>query len=195
MLFRSEGLLAALRTRILSVFELPDAAKVAVDVRIAAAEALGRGGDPRLPGDNFLEVPGTGKRVEARIPPGVDIGSRVHLPLEATIDVNLLVQVQPHQRFRRTGNDLHVTTRVPVEDLVLGGEAMVPTIKSTVALRIPPGTQAGQVFRLGGRGMPHLGNPTVLGDLYATVEALLPQHLSDEERKAFELLRKRRETK
>lgn len=142
-----------------------------------------------------LEVPGTGRRVEARIPPGVDTGSRVHLPLEATIDVNLVVQVQSHPRFRRTANDLHVTTRVPVEDLVLGGEAMVPTLKSTVALRIPPGTQAGQVFRLGGKGMPHLGNLTVLGNLYATVEALLPQHLSDEERMAFELLRKRREAK
>ena len=140
----------------------------------------------------LLEVPGTGKRVEARIPPGVDTGSRVHLPLDPTVDVNLVVQVQPHARFRRAGSDLHVTTRVPVEDLVLGGEALVPTLKGTVALRIPPGTQAGQVFRLGGQGMPHLNTPATRGDLYATIEALLPQQLSDDDRKAFERLRQRR---
>ena len=55
-----EALYKKLRDRILPIFEREGAAKVPVKTRIEAAEALGRGGDPRLEGDNFIEVPGTG---------------------------------------------------------------------------------------------------------------------------------------
>jgi DnaJ-class molecular chaperone len=73
---------------------------------------------------------------------------------------------------------------------VLGGEAQVPTVTGSVRLKIPEGTQNGQVFRLKGHGMPHIGKPDERGDLYATVEVQLPRALTKEQRQHYEALAK-----
>ena len=65
---------------------------------------------------------------------------------------------------------------------MLGGEAQVPTITGAVRLKIPEGTQNGQVFRLKGHGMPAVGKPDDRGDLYATVDVQLPRSLTKEQR-------------
>jgi len=70
---------------------------------------------------------------------------------------------------------------------VLGGEAQVPTLKGKLALKIPPETQNGRVFRLTGQGMPHLRGSS-RGDLLAKVKVVLPTELSKEEKKLFEQL-------
>ena len=80
--------------------------------------------------------------------------------------------------FERNGGDLHTKVAVPVTTAVLGGEAQVPTITGSVRLKIPEGTQNGQVFRLKGHGMPQVGKPDDRGDLYATVEVQLPRALT-----------------
>jgi DnaJ-class molecular chaperone len=77
----------------------------------------------------------------------------------------------------------------------LGGEATVPTLTGKVALKIPPETQNGQVFRLGGRGMPRLNNPDQKGDLLARVKVVLPKGLSPEERQLFQRLKELRSVK
>jgi molecular chaperone DnaJ len=63
----------------------------------------------------------------------------------------------------------------------------VPTPKGKLALKIPPETQNGRIFRLAGRGMPHLGKSTQ-GDLMAKVSVVLPTRLSDEEKGLFRQL-------
>ena len=74
---------------------------------------------------------------------------------------------------------------------VLGGEAEIPNLAGRpIRLRVPSGTQNGQVFRLKGKGMPVVGKPSEFGDLYATVEAELPRELSPEERSHYEALAK-----
>ncbi|HZA23348.1 MAG TPA: DnaJ C-terminal domain-containing protein, partial [Dehalococcoidia bacterium] len=69
------------------------------------------------------------------------------------------------------------------------GEITVPTLRSRVALTIPPETQNGQRFRLAGQGMPGLNQPGSRGDLYATVKVKLPTGLTPEEKALFQQLK------
>jgi len=141
---------------------------------------------------------GHARSVDVRIPPGVKDGSRVRAAGEgesgtsggAAGDLYLRVHVLPHQVFERKGNDLHSRVGVPVTTAVLGGEAQVPTITSPVRLKIPEGTQNGQVFRLKGHGMPVVGKPGERGDLYATLDVHLPRSLSKEQREHYEALKR-----
>lgn len=135
-----------------------------------------------------------GRRLEVKIPPGVDNGSKVRVAsgaAEGGSDVHLLVSVRPHSKFERKGKDLYVDVPVPLTDAVLGGEVEVPTIKGgKLALKIPPETQNGRSFRLSKQGMPVLHKKDERGDLFARVRVVLPTNLSEKERKLFEELRK-----
>lgn len=134
------------------------------------------------------------RRLEVKIPPGVRDGSRVRVAGEGgagpagTGDLYMVVSVRRHERFERRGDDLHTEVDVPLTDAVLGGEVPVPTLTSRVMLKVPPLTQNGRSFRLGGLGMPHLSG-SGKGDLYARVKVKLPDQLSDREKKLFEELR------
>lgn len=131
-----------------------------------------------------------GRRLEVKIPAGVDTGSRVHIPAGGGDgDFFLSVTVIDHPKFERKGRDLYSEVEVPVEDLVLGAEATVPTLTGRVALTIPPGTQNGRRFRLAGQGMPELNKSGNKGSLYATVKAVLPSDPSPEEVELFRKLR------
>lgn len=129
------------------------------------------------------------QRIEARIPRGVSTGSRVRLANQgrlngtsgATGDIYLHIQVQPHPRFEREGNDLRIDVPVDIYTAAVGGETRVATLDGTVMLKIPPRTQADKVFRLRGKGMPRLNRPDERGDLYARVKLVLPEVLSDSE--------------
>ena len=137
------------------------------------------------------------KRLEVRIPAGVDNGSRVRIAGKGQPggagappgDLYLVISVKPHPQFRRKGDDLIVDVNVPLTTAVLGGEIQVPTLKGTkLALRIPPETQNEQVFRLSGQGMPHLGTGT-RGDFLVNVKVVLPKGLSAEEKALFNKLK------
>jgi DnaJ-class molecular chaperone len=138
----------------------------------------------------MLELAG-GRRLEVKIPAGVENGSRVRIPAGAGRqgDIYLTITAAPDPRFQRQGRDLYCEVEVPVEDAVLGGEVAVPTLRSRVALTIPPETQNGQRFRLAGQGMPVLNQPSVRGDLYATIKVRLPSGLSAQERELFQQLK------
>jgi DnaJ-class molecular chaperone len=138
----------------------------------------------------LMELSG-GRRLEFKIPPGVDNGSRVHIPAGRGRDANLylVVSVQPHPIFERKGRNLYREMEVPLENAMLGGEITVPTLRSRVALTIPPETQNGQRFRLAGQGMPGLNQPGSRGDLYATVKVKLPTGLTPEEKALFQQLK------
>jgi curved DNA-binding protein len=74
---------------------------------------------------------------------------------------------------------------------VLGGEAQVETLSGkTLRLKIPAGTQNGQIFRLKGHGMPTVKRPDQIGDLYATINVQIPRDLTPEQRRPFEELAK-----
>jgi curved DNA-binding protein len=138
-----------------------------------------------------------GKRVEARVPPGVRTGSRVRLSGQGQSgvgggqagDLYLKIEVLPHTGFERDGDDLKVTVPVDLYTALLGGKVMVPTLERPVELTVPAETVNGRVFRLRGLGMPQLKKPQERGNLYVTVEVKLPTKLSQAERDLFEKLR------
>ncbi len=134
---------------------------------------------------------GSGKRLEVKIPQGVDNGSRIRVRPEesGSEDVYLVVSVRPHSRFERRGSDLYTKVDVPLVDAVLGGEVRVPTLAEPVILTIPPETQNGRSFRLSGKGMPRLGSSQTRGSLYATVQVSIPTKLSEEQRELFRQLK------
>ena len=104
-------------------------------------------------------------------------------------DVLLKVEVQPHESFTRTGDDLRVQVPVDLYTALLGGEITVPTLERPVALTVPASTQNGRTFRLRGLGMPKLKQPDQRGDLLAEVSIKLPTDLTAEEKELFQKLR------
>ncbi len=135
-----------------------------------------------------------GRRLEVRIPPGVRTGSVVRiagkggpgLAAGQAGDLFLDIEVIPHQHFERKEDDLYCDVQVGLYTALLGGQVRIPTIKGSVQLTIPPETQSGRSFRLKGLGMPFLHDPHRHGDLFARIQVVLPQNLTDRER---ELLR------
>ncbi len=136
---------------------------------------------------------GSTKRLEVKIPAGVDEGSRIRIAGQGGQgtagrgDLYLRIHILPDARFTREGTTLRTKLDVPLATAMLGGEARVTTPDGRgLMLRIPPETDNGKSFRLRGQGMPQLGQPDKRGDLYAEVTVVLPTHLNDEQRKLFE---------
>jgi curved DNA-binding protein len=146
-----------------------------------------------------IKLDGHARTVDVRIPPGVGDGSRVRVSGEGehgaagaqSGDLYLRIRLAPHPKFERKGKDLYTRVAIPLTTAVLGGEAEVPTLGGkSLRLRIPPGTQNAQVFRLKGHGMPAVGKTDEHGDLYATVDVQLPRQVTAEERAHYEALQK-----
>ena len=138
---------------------------------------------------------GEPRRLEVRVPPGVETGSRVRIPGEGApgfdgkrSDLYLVITVRPHSRFERKGDDLYCDVDVPLICAVLGGEVEVQAVGRKVALKLPPLTQNERVFRLNGLGMPHLSKPATRGDLFAKVRVRLPEELNEDQEELFHQL-------
>jgi curved DNA-binding protein len=131
-----------------------------------------------------------GRKIEAKIPRGVKTGSRVRLKGKGEPgtgggepgNLYLKIKVISHDRFQCDEDDLKLIVPVDLFTLLLGGHETISSIDRSVRLDIPAETPNGRVFRLKGLGMPNLKNPEQRGDLYVTVEAVLPKHLSKKER-------------
>ena len=145
--------------------------------------------------NRIVQLPTTGsqkaKRLEVKIPPGADTGSRVHIPLTGT-EFFLSVTVRSHHRFTRKGDELYVDLQVPVFDAALGSEHEVKTLTGGVMLTIPPESQTGQVFRLRDQGMPKIGQPDIKGSLFVRLSISLPTSLSQREKALFQELKQLR---
>lgn len=123
--------------------------------------------------------------VAVTIPPGVHDGARLRVPERGHAgrnggrsgDLYVTVHVLPHDVFRREGDDLHVVAAVGVHEAVLGARIEVPSLEGPVRLRIPPGTQGGQRFRLRDRGVPTAAGTR--GDLFVEVRIVLPQVMDE----------------
>lgn len=126
-----------------------------------------------------------GKRLEVKIPRGVDTGSRVRLTGKGPDgrDLVVVIKVRPHAVFTRRGADLEREVAVTLREALLGAEIPVRTLKGRVLLTLPAGTQTGRAFRLTGQGMPRLKGAGS-GDLYVRVRVVLPTALSDDARAA-----------
>jgi curved DNA-binding protein len=126
-----------------------------------------------------------GKRLEVKIPRGVDSGSRVRIRGKGGDgrDLVLVVRVQPHRVFTRAGADLSRDLPLTLLEALLGAEIPLATLDGRVLLKVPAGTQNGRTIRLKGKGMPVLSKDE-RGDLLAKVRVVLPTDLSDEAKEA-----------
>ena len=140
------------------------------------------------------------KRIQVKIPAGVDNGSRIRVAGEGQPgigggprgDLFLVISVKPDSLYERKGDDLYADIDVDLVTAMLGGEVPVPTPDGRrLILTIPAETQNGRTFRLANKGMPRLrgeGN----GNLFARVKVVLPMGLTGEERRLFEQLARSR---
>jgi curved DNA-binding protein len=132
---------------------------------------------------------------KVRIPAGVHEGQRIRVPGKGAEslggaspgDLYLRVRLAAHPDFRVRGADLYYDLELAPWEGVLGANAKVPTLKSHVNVRIPPGTDNGQQLRVRGRGLPK-GKNEDPGDLYVVVDVQLPKKINDEERALWEKL-------
>ena len=133
---------------------------------------------------------------DVKIPAGVHEAQRIRLRSRGEAgpgggeagDLFLRVRLAPHAEFRvEPGGDLYHDLAVHPWVAVLGGEVEVPTLEGkAMTLKIPPGSQVGQRFRLRGRGLPATGGART--DLYVQVGVTLPEHPSEKERELWEQL-------
>ncbi|HVH22626.1 MAG TPA: DnaJ C-terminal domain-containing protein, partial [Pseudonocardia sp.] len=127
------------------------------------------------------------RTLNVRIPAGVADGQQVRLKGQGEPgrggapagDLYVTVHVTPHRLFgrsERNADDLTLTVPVTYPELVLGSTITVPTLDSTVSLKVPAGTASGRTFRVRGRGVARKGHT---GDLLVTIEVAVPGRLDD----------------
>ena len=130
---------------------------------------------------------------EIRIPAGVQTGSRIRLAGKgnsgihggARGDLYIITEVGQHPYFDRRGDNIYTRVPVTVSEAALGAKIEVPTVDGKAVLKVPPGTQGGQKFRLRGKGAPSLRS-NLRGDHYVEVRVVVPR-VADERTK--EILR------
>lgn len=136
-------------------------------------------------------------KLEVKIPSGVDTGNQLRLSEEgesvkggSSGDLYVVIYVIPDDIFDRRGDDLYLAMPVSFAQATLGTKIKIPTIEGKkVEMKISTGTQSGTIFRIKGKGMPHL-NRHGQGDLYVEVFLKTPNKLSAKQKKLFEQLAK-----
>src|SRR5438874_8935763 len=133
---------------------------------------------------------------QVNIPRGVREGQRIRLAGQGEAgarggksgDLFLRVRLARHPDFSVEGSDLIHEVKIEPWRAVLGGELLIPTLEGKVRLKIPPGTQGGQRFRLRERGLPGVSGKR--GDLYVEVQINMPKKLTEREREIWNELAK-----
>jgi DnaJ-class molecular chaperone len=85
----------------------------------------------------------------------------------------ITIKIEPHPYYRREGHDLHLDLPITLNEALHGAKVKVPTLGGPVVMVIPPGANAGQVFKLKGKGIPGYSiHPA--GDQFVTLQIVLP---------------------
>ncbi len=129
------------------------------------------------------------RKISIKIPPGVDTDTRLRIVGEGEAgtsggsagDLYVIVDVKPHDIFKRSGDDVICEIPISFTQAALGAEVEVPTLEGKTKIKIPPGTQTGALFSLKGMGIPHL-NRRGSGDQHVKVVVKTPTKLSKEQK-------------
>lgn len=133
------------------------------------------------------------KKVNLKIPAGVDTGSRMRLSGEGeggrrggrSGDLYVVIHIKPHEFFQRDEQTIYLQCPVSMVKAALGYEIEVPTIYDSASLKIPAGTQSGERFILKGKGIVSLRS-RARGDMVVEITVQTPTDLSRQQK---ELLR------
>ena len=128
----------------------------------------------------ILEI--NGEKIAITIPAGIADGQKIRVKGRGGRsndgtrrgDLYITFHIEPDRRFTREGDDLYTTVVCDLYTLLLGGEAVVPTIDGSVKARVKAGTQPDSKLRLRGKGMPHYRREGT-GDLIVEIKVVLPQ--------------------
>lgn len=158
------------------------------------------GGRGQIIANPCSECAGTGRvrrsrKINVKIPPGVEDGQHLKLrgqgdaapPGGEAGDLYVFLNLLPHPLFQRSDSDLLYEMPISITQAALGFEAEVPTLNGRAALKIPPATQTGSIFRLRGKGMPRL-HGVGYGDLHIKVKVKTPASLTARQRQLMEEL-------
>ncbi len=159
-------------------------------------------GEGKVPEKKCKKCGGDGRvrayeKIKVKIPAGIKDGQTIRLENLGEAgekggeagDLYVNVHVLPDERFQRDGDDIHSTAEISFSQAALGDKIPVETIDGEVKLKIPAGTQSGEVFRLKGRGVKHLSR-FGFGDHYVRIQVVTPKNLTREEKEIFEKLKK-----
>lgn len=136
------------------------------------------------------------KNIFVTIPQGIDDGMQIRLQGEGEPgfgtgqdgDLYIVVKVQEHNIFVRSGNNIEISIELNVPTLVLGGVIKIPTIQGEESLTIAPGTQSGQIFRLRGKGIVDVREQNKRGDELIKVFVKIPKKLTKDQREIYQKL-------
>jgi curved DNA-binding protein len=140
-----------------------------------------------------LQKEGKTRTINVKIPRGVKDGSKIRVAGEGTPgvlgsqagDLYLVVKISPHNFFTRKDDNLYCEVPVTIKEAYYGAKIDIPTFDGRVMVKIPPKTQSGRTLRLRGKGMPRLRG-VGYGDLYAKIKIVLPERLTDEQKRLFD---------
>ncbi len=132
------------------------------------------------------------KTIKVTVPAGIDSDQTISLRGQGNAgrnggpagDLLIIINVRPHELFRRDGSNVWCDAPITFTQAVLGGEMEIPTIDGKVKYTIPEGTQTGTTFRLRGKGIPNLSGRG-RGDQYVTVNIETPRNLNREQKEAL----------
>ena len=133
--------------------------------------------------------------ISLNIPAGVSDGMQLSVGGRGNIgarggrpgDLIVVVEEETHEELKRDGNDLIYDLTITYRDAVLGAQVEVPTLEGKVKIKIDPGTHAGKILRLKGKGLPVI-NGYGKGDLLIYTNIYVPQKMNAEEKEALEKL-------
>lgn len=135
--------------------------------------------------------------INVKIPAGVEEGQYIRLRGQGNIgarggsrgDILVLIHEKQDEQFERHGKDLHLKYPISFAQAALGDEIIVPTLSSSVKMKIPAGTQHGRIFRLKGQGLPTLHSTYGNGDILVETILITPTRLAKEESELFAKLK------
>jgi len=137
------------------------------------------------------------RKILVKIPQGIEDGSSMRLLGEGEVgvggsppgDLYVTVHVKPHDIFTRRNSDIVYEATIDFTQAALGAEIDVPTINGRANLNIPAGTQIGTIFKLKGKGLPHL-NSFGHGDELIHINVQIPTNLTRKQRELLNELAK-----
>ena len=136
------------------------------------------------------------KKIKLQIPPGADHGYRLRMRGQGGAgpnngpkgDLYIVVNMKKHNVFQRQDNEIILDLEITPAQAVIGDRLKIPTLSGNVKLKIPSGTQSGDVLRLKGKGMPDISRPSLVGSQHIRINVKVPKP-NGKTRKLWEELR------
>ena len=136
------------------------------------------------------------KKLEVKIPAGVDTGSKMRLSQEGDAGINggiagdlyIVIHVKPSQYYKRDGNNVFTKIDLTPAQAVLGDSILIKTLDGEKEITIPAGIQHGEIVKIRNCGVPNISKPSLRGDHIVVVSVKTPTHISNEEKNLYQKL-------